>query len=900
MKIISRKYEWQYMKLIGSCEMDQCFACIPQYPSLQHFGSGLSVVMQWTGNEAQAVAKVFLGMIAGDIPEMAVEATHAVLDFTFQACQPQLDEDNLTCLDNDVRVFHETWEIFRTHEVYEGEDFNNFAKMHMMGHYAHQIREWGVPDGYSTEAPEQMHIDYVKTLYHTTSGVNPEPQMTKHLQHIEALGIRQAKLERAGVIEPRKHWYCPNGDVENLSNDSEDELELTWPRGEVNVDAEWILPRACDQAVYQLKAEMSIAQEPTLPIVPIATIVKDYGAAGFLESLRLYLEIKRIDLSYIITQEPNFGMYHKFALVHPPLPFAPLGGLHRELVCACPTQYGDLGIVMNTTSAWSYNGSRSIQDTGAGLPENATAGVNIESLPLLVSNLFGFGLISVAQVYQYISQLIIPSSTSSTGRGLSGVCSLLEAHGRDLNATPWEGEMERLLEWAQAVILDHAIYKHIQRRMRAVTLSLGGSRAQESLAELDRDKSFQSPESSPGEGGSSGNNYGSHIPAHELGVGSSIQPAETPGPTELKVAAMLNKLEAGDFDDTSDKIIEWVNKAGWEEDGRTLKQTVKLVYERARNNEVFGEMYARLCRKMMERDSPNIQDETIKNSDGQPITGGMLFRKYLLNRCQEDFERGWNAKEVALAAAALKAGGDKAAKAVPENGCEAVLYSPECYAAAKAKRQGLGLVRFIGELFKLQMLTERIAHECIKKLLSNVVNPEEEEIESLCKLLTTVGQSLDNPKARNHMDIYFERMQGMAKSNNINSRIWFVLVEVINLRARQWQPPPMENLAPALMTEREARKKVKEDINEYLSLQSPDEAIVTPKALPSEYRHLFVDRLINAAMNGGNKVVYCTPFRVPTLVRRQVNQCRYEWWKQGCRPDREAFLCCLYPVCHFS
>ena len=53
------------------------------------------------------------------------------------------------------------------------------------------------------------------------------------------------------------------------------------------------------------------------------------------------------------------------------------------------------------------------------------------------------------------------------------------------------------------------------------------------------------------------------------------------------------------------------------------------------------------------------------------------------------------------------------------------------------------------------MLTERNMHECIKKLLSNVDNPEEEEIESLCKLLTTVGHAINTSKARGHMDVYF-------------------------------------------------------------------------------------------------------------------------------------------------
>ena len=188
-------------------------------------------------------------------------------------------------------------------------------------------------------------------------------------------------------------------------------------------------------------------------------------------------------------------------------------------------------------------------------------------------------------------------------------------------------------------------------------------------------------------------------------------------------------------------------------------------------------MYARLCRKMMEQISPNVRDDGIKNAEGKPIAGGQLFRKYLLNRCQEDFERGWVAKESTAAAAATKASEDQAAKAAAEENKdgESALYSEEYYAAQKAKRQGLGLIKFIGELFKLQMLTERIMHECVKKLLGNVENPEEEEIESLCKLLTTVGQILDTPKAHAHMDIYFTRMKELTKNGNVNSRMQFML-----------------------------------------------------------------------------------------------------------------------------
>ncbi|KAJ8592462.1 ARM repeat-containing protein [Rhizopogon salebrosus TDB-379] len=185
-------------------------------------------------------------------------------------------------------------------------------------------------------------------------------------------------------------------------------------------------------------------------------------------------------------------------------------------------------------------------------------------------------------------------------------------------------------------------------------------------------------------------------------------------------------------------------------------------------------MYARLCRKMMEQISSDVQKDGIKYREGKPIVGGQLFRKYLVNRCQEDFERGWLAKETAVTANEKK--GTE----------EAEFYSDEYYAVRKAKRQGLGLIKFIGELFKLQILTERIMHECVMKLLDNSENPKGEEIESLCQLLKTAGQLLDTPKARAHMDVYFRCMKELGKSTHVSSRMQFMLQDVIELRERKW------------------------------------------------------------------------------------------------------------------
>jgi translation initiation factor 4G len=65
----------------------------------------------------------------------------------------------------------------------------------------------------------------------------------------------------------------------------------------------------------------------------------------------------------------------------------------------------------------------------------------------------------------------------------------------------------------------------------------------------------------------------------------------------------------------------------------------------------------------------------------------------------------------------------------------------------------LGNVRFIGELYKKGLLTEKIMHVCIVKLLGGEAIPHEEDLEALCKLLTTIGTMIDHPRSKEHMNV---------------------------------------------------------------------------------------------------------------------------------------------------
>lgn len=125
---------------------------------------------------------------------------------------------------------------------------------------------------------------------------------------------------------------------------------------------------------------------------------------------------------------------------------------------------------------------------------------------------------------------------------------------------------------------------------------------------------------------------------------------------EKKVKGLLNKLTIEKFDSISNQLIAYANKSETEDDGRTLRLVIRLVFEKATDEAVWSEMYARLCRKMYDQLSEHISDKDQPST----TTGGRLFRKYLLTRCQEDFEKGWSDKEAASKAAAEKMAEDHA------------------------------------------------------------------------------------------------------------------------------------------------------------------------------------------------------------------------------------------------
>ena len=67
-------------------------------------------------------------------------------------------------------------------------------------------------------------------------------------------------------------------------------------------------------------------------------------------------------------------------------------------------------------------------------------------------------------------------------------------------------------------------------------------------------------------------------------------------------------------------------------------------------------------------------------------------------------------------------------------------------AMTQMKKHSLGNVRFIGELYKLKMLSETIMRECITRLLRS--SSDEELLECAVILIMIAGKDLDKPEAK--------------------------------------------------------------------------------------------------------------------------------------------------------
>ncbi|KAF7367105.1 hypothetical protein MSAN_00970100 [Mycena sanguinolenta] len=172
--------------VIGEKEMDARFKSMPSHPDVRHFKHGISTVSQWTGGEHKEMEKVFAGLMAGHANAAVIQTATAVIDFISLSSLGCHTTRSLDAMDAALDTFHANKDIFIELEARSPAHFN-IPKIHSTEHYTPGIRLFGSADGFNTEAPERLHIDYAKAGYRASNKKDYIAQMTLWLQRQEAV-----------------------------------------------------------------------------------------------------------------------------------------------------------------------------------------------------------------------------------------------------------------------------------------------------------------------------------------------------------------------------------------------------------------------------------------------------------------------------------------------------------------------------------------------------------------------------------------------------------------------------------------------------------------------------------------------------------------------------------------
>uniref|UniRef100_A0A7N8YPJ5 Eukaryotic translation initiation factor 4 gamma, 3a n=1 Tax=Mastacembelus armatus TaxID=205130 RepID=A0A7N8YPJ5_9TELE len=280
-----------------------------------------------------------------------------------------------------------------------------------------------------------------------------------------------------------------------------------------------------------------------------------------------------------------------------------------------------------------------------------------------------------------------------------------------------------------------------------------------------------------------------------------------------KVRSILNKLTPQKFN----QLMKQVTDLTIDTEER-LKGVIDLVFEKAIDEPSFSVAYGHMCRCLA----------TLKVPMTDKPNSTVNFRKLLLNRCQKEFEKD-KVDDVVF---------ERKQKELDSAATERERLQEELEEAKdNARRRSIGNIKFIGELFKLKMLTEAIMHDCVVKLLKN---HDEESLECLCRLLTTIGKDLDFEKAKPRMDQYFNQMEKIVKERKTSSRIRFMLQDVIDLRLHNWVsrradqgPKTIEQIhKEAKIEEQEEQRKVHQQLLSKDSKRRPGQRDETWNTVP--------------------------------------------------------------------
>jgi translation initiation factor 4G len=211
----------------------------------------------------------------------------------------------------------------------------------------------------------------------------------------------------------------------------------------------------------------------------------------------------------------------------------------------------------------------------------------------------------------------------------------------------------------------------------------------------------------------------------------------------LQIRGILNKLSASNFNELANEFIQ-LNIRSRDH----LMSLVDIIFKKAIVESKFNEIYAKLCYELA---SYYIEDNDDK----------VYFRELLLNKCQQMFEESANIKIL-----------DRSVT---------VPVTVPVIETFKSKEQITGCIKFIGELYNINLLTNKVVYSCFLILLSKVSPGNMYTIDCICTLMQTINVKFVS-SAPNEASSIYDRIEKLKNSDSTEKKDKFALMDILDLR----------------------------------------------------------------------------------------------------------------------
>ncbi|KAH9953771.1 hypothetical protein BGW80DRAFT_1191841 [Lactifluus volemus] len=340
--------EW-CTSMAGVEEIDARFQSIPDFPGLKHFSKGISFVSQWTGREHKEMQRVFVGLLVTAVQPAVLRASVAVVNFIYYAQLHVHTSATIEALHTALVTFHENKDVFIQAGIRD--DFN-FPKLHSMVHYYDAIKTHGSLDGYNSESPERLHIDFAKDAYRASNKRDFVAQMTIWLSRQEAIA------RFSDYLDWHNRFHMPTSTAVDSEDYDAPSLDLS------------------DMSSGSVSASTHlVAKHPGYPHLHVDTIALDFRASQFLPALQAFIRCKcRPSQKPIVPNE--FDRFNAYKILAIRLPNSPASGRYDEIARVRATR-----LVPGKTG---HSDSSAVFDTVLvkvdGVLNSATSGTPLEGL----------------------------------------------------------------------------------------------------------------------------------------------------------------------------------------------------------------------------------------------------------------------------------------------------------------------------------------------------------------------------------------------------------------------------------------------------------------------------------------------------------------------------------------